>query len=562
MPRSTARFVPWLLILITVSVWGVVVTHDFAPVDDVMTIAQNPKLNPPRFTSDGVLWYWTHPYMGLYVPVTYTAWGLIAKATWAPTPDEHGQFLRGSVFHAASVLAHWISVLAVYAILRQLTRRTWPAVAGALLFAVHPLQVETVAWASGLKDVMSGGFSLVAIWLYLRAVSQNGISSISLSTSAVMHGRDAHATSPPNYHLWSVASLLMAMLCKPSAMVTPLIAAVLDYFILRRSAREVVRSIAPWMLMVVPLVLLAKMVQPGSGVASPPVWERPIIAGGSLAFYLGKLLLPIGLTFDYGWEPLVMLGKNWFWGSTMVPVAMGVGLWLTRKRLPWLRAAGLVSVAALLPVLGFVPFMFQSYSTVADHYMYLAMLGPAMVVAWGLSNLPSQQWRFATVACAIGLMVLAGLTIRQLQFWRNPETLLRRMIAVKPNSLTGHNGLGKLYESRHDFKHAEQEYRLLIAINPAYLPARENLVNVCRYTGRAEEAIDQVHALMKLLGLQKGSNPEAYRDAFFQLGQITLTQGLTADAVRYFQEDLRLHPNHVEGQIALHRAEQKLKSGK
>ena len=139
-----------------------VLSHGFIAVDDQMHTYLNPFLNG---RAPGGIWmFWTSAYGGLYIPVTYTVWGILASAARLDAPDEFGIALNPWLFHAASVIVHVGSVLLVFRILRQLTGREGASFAGALLFAIHPLQTETVAWASGLKDLLCGFFALLAIW--------------------------------------------------------------------------------------------------------------------------------------------------------------------------------------------------------------------------------------------------------------------------------------------------------------------------------------------------------------------------------------------------------------
>src|SRR6267378_78163 len=147
MRRSFAY--PLLLAILTLIVFGRIATNDFTYWDDAGTIHHNARLNPP--TAQKVLWYWGHSELGLYIPVTYSVWGVLAAAARLDAPDEFDISLNPWLFHAASLIVHVGSVLLVFRILRRLIGRDGPSFAGALLFAIHPLQTETVAWASGLK---------------------------------------------------------------------------------------------------------------------------------------------------------------------------------------------------------------------------------------------------------------------------------------------------------------------------------------------------------------------------------------------------------------------------
>src|SRR5688572_10582352 len=144
---------PLLLAILTIVVFGRIVAHDFTYWDDSGTIHHNPRLNPP--TVEKVLWYWGHSELGLYIPVTYTVWGILASAARLDAPDEFGIALNPWLFHAASLIVHVGSVLVVFRIVRRVIggegeHEVRPygdaaSFAGALLFAIHPFQTETVA---------------------------------------------------------------------------------------------------------------------------------------------------------------------------------------------------------------------------------------------------------------------------------------------------------------------------------------------------------------------------------------------------------------------------------
>ena len=142
-----------------------VLTNDFTWWDDHRTIHHNPLLNPPTWS--GIAHYWRHPAMDLYVPVTYSVWGVTAMAATLSTPNEEGIWLNPALFHAVSLLVHMMAACLAFLVLRRLFDNSWAACGGALLFALHPVQTEPVAWASGLKDVLAGMFALAALHQYI-----------------------------------------------------------------------------------------------------------------------------------------------------------------------------------------------------------------------------------------------------------------------------------------------------------------------------------------------------------------------------------------------------------
>lgn len=168
-PRKSWLDNQWLplvfLIIATFAVFAPVCGSEFVAWDDNLNVSKNPSFNPP--TIETVAEYWKGPYLDLYIPVTYTIWGLLAAVAQVSVPDAMGIRLNPYVFHTANLLVHLTAVLAAYALLRRLIGRQWPALAGAMLFAIHPLQVEPVAWVTGLKDVLSGMLTIAALWQYV-----------------------------------------------------------------------------------------------------------------------------------------------------------------------------------------------------------------------------------------------------------------------------------------------------------------------------------------------------------------------------------------------------------
>ena len=167
----------------------------------------------------------------------------------------------------------------------------------------------------------------------------------------------------------------------PSAVVVPLIAGVIDWLVNGRPARRVVVGVGPWLALAIPIIVVGRLVQPAHWIDAPAVYLRPIVAADALAFYVRQIIAPVHLAIDYGRSPEWLLASWQRWVTWIVPAAvLGIAL-LLRKRFRLLLAAAGVFVAGVLPMLGLVPFDFQSYSTVSDHYLYVAMLGPALLAA-------------------------------------------------------------------------------------------------------------------------------------------------------------------------------------
>jgi hypothetical protein len=506
-----------LIVLATIAALHRVVNHRFTSWDDVSTIAYNTRLNPP--TAAGLGQMWKKPQMGLYVPVTYTAWAGIAVAAHRAS-DDKGIQLNPAYFHAANLAAHVMAGMVVFALLRLLVRNDLAAAIGAMLFALHPVQVETVAWTSGLKDLLCGLFTLIALWQYVMYVRENRAASYRLATLA----------------------LVLAMLSKPTAMVAPVMALVIHVVLLRRSIREAVRPLSLWFVLALVCALIARAIQPGTGVETGSIITRPVIAGDALTFYLGQIVWPAQLGIDYGRTPMSVLGSGWSYLLCLVPItAMGVAVLRMKspKHRRLLLAATALFVIPLLPVLGSVPFMFQAISTVADHYLYFAMLGPALLLAYGVRHWPTAPMR---LACAAILIACGVRSFIQTGAWENDFTLYRQAIATNPKSAVGYNNLGQAYQMNHDLPKAEACYFRAIEVQPLFQPARQNLGACLAYQGKMEAAIVQLREVQRLEKLKPAALRHDLSDCFYGLGEIVEAGHRDDDAARLYAEALRQKP--------------------
>jgi hypothetical protein len=554
-----------VLVVATLCVMGPLCGSEFTNWDDDTTIAHNPRLNPPSWGSVG--YYWTHTQEGLYAPVTYTAWNALAAVGRLESPDPTGVRLNSWVFHTFNVLVHVVNVLLVFGVLRLiLGGDDVAACIGALVFAVHPVQVEAVGWASGTKDLLCGMFSLLAVWQYLLYARRRGEWG---SQDERLGGK---RLSPGAHYAIGLIAMVLGILSKPTAMVVPAIVFVLDVCVVGRPVKRAAVAAAGWLLAAAPLMVVAKLVQPAELIATAPLWARPMVAGFSLFFYLGKVVWPARLAFDYGWRPPLLMAHGWFYVVWIVPVVVGVVVWRGRRRWPVLRAGALVFVIGLAPVLGFSRFLFQTFSTVADHYLYLSMLGVAMGVGWGVARFgrrvsgegttsdsrgrPSPRsspgvagegervrLRWGVLAAmAIAVVALAVRAAVQVPVWRDSLTLNANNVAVTPWSYASFNNLGNAYddvatalvkEGRFDealgaYARAVESYRESLRTDPAAPPTSRNLaMALVRLSGldtdlrtripRMEEAARHLEMAAELPAHGKSVDPRLARDLYVRL---------------------------------------------
>lgn len=500
-----ARTWPWAcgLALIVLFVFGACVRFGFLGWDDPQQVLTNPNVNRPSW--HGVEASWRAPYWGLYIPVSYTV--LACEAAIGERVDPHSGLmtLRPSVFHLGNLLLHAACTVLVFMLLRRLlddsqiadtgyvrtdavrsnplepggsrglpaasTRRvpaTLAAGVGAALFALHPLQVESVAWISEVRGLLCGLFALAALWTYVEYAD----SRRSMAVRAMLY---AGAT----------AALLLALLSKPVAVAVPLMASVLGIGLLRRRPARVLLEILPWLGCAAVAIVGTKRLQPDEAMAFvPAIAGRPLIALDALGFYLARLFLPLELSADYGRTPQFVLGGASFQiGWIFFPLVVGVLLLVKPRRIPLAGCA--LFLAWLAPVLGLVNFNFQRISTVADRYVYLAMLGPALVVAWIVARCGS---RLLLAAMAATLGLLAVLSFLQLGTWRDTRTLFTNALTVNPRSALAcyHLGYVAFVDGHHD--EAIDWYRQSLEYAPDFVETRIALANALFALGKVDAA--------------------------------------------------------------------------
>jgi protein O-mannosyl-transferase len=533
-PRFSSRVAAPLLTVITLVAVGRLCAHDFLWWDDQGIVHQNPWMNPPTWGT--LVHYWTMPIFGLYIPVTYTVWAGVALFAHVEQ-DRYGIALNPWLFHSTNVFCHLMAVLVAYRILRLVNADRFGAFCGALLFGVHPVQVEAVAWVSGLKDVLSGLFALIAIWQYVAfAVSD-------------LRGR----ASLVKYSLATTAFLL-AMLAKPSAMALPLAALAIDRWVIDRPWRKVLPGIIGWIFIALPIAVIARSVQVAPSTIMPALWLRPLIALDSLAFYAGKLVWPVHLIVDYGRNPTGVLAHGWCYWDWIVPVGIAAVLIAGARKRPVLLAAGLIFVAGCLPVLGFTPALFQFYSTTADHYLYVSMLGPALAVAWLLSVRP-RLWLRATTSML--LLACIALTIRQGRYWQNDITLFSHETDVNPRSAIGYINLGTTFDRMRDFSDAIALLKSATLVAPEYSLCWSDLAAAQSDANQLDDAIESERISVDLQSKFPSLRPNWPGDNEL-LGHMLLLKNRLAEAIPYLRAASDLQPGNADILKELHDAEKRI----
>ncbi len=516
--RSAARaswVIPLAIAAVTVVAFLPALRNGFVSFDDDKNFLDNPNfrgLGPAQLH-----WMWTTFHMGHYVPLSWMTLGL-DYTLWGMNPLG---------YHLTSLLLHAANAVLVYAIARRLLEKsgssrlegredlvTLGAATAALLFALHPLRVESVAWATERRDVLSAFFAMSSILVYLRAVEG----------------------PRPTARYWSAVALFAcALLSKATTMTVPAVLAILNVYPLKRlggssgwwsdAARRVYAELIPFAALsagaaVLSIVALHPPGQLGLG-------QKLAVSAYSLAFYSWKTLVPTGLAPLYEMPQHVDPTALRFLASYAIVLGLVAAAWLARRRAPALTAAIAAFVVISLPMLGVVQ---NGPQIAADRYTYHAAPALAILGATAFLMLPRPRALISVFGLAAVLGILGALTWRQTEFWRGPETLWSRVLQVDSASAIAQSAMANVRYKQDRVDEGIAFSERAVALAPSYAEGYNGLGVGLARRSRTQDAI---RAYQRALALKPGSD-----EAENNLGIALASIGLADSAIVHYRRAL------------------------
>jgi tetratricopeptide (TPR) repeat protein len=502
--------------------------NGFVNWDDFDYLTSNPHLG--SFDWAYVQWSFTTWWHLNWHPLTWISYG-IDHAVWGLNPLG---------FHLTNVVLHAVNSFLVFALAERLFARSAysagaklaGATATAVLFAAHPLHVESVAWVSERKDVLYVAFTLLALLSYLRYVS------------------DAPRTRARAYAATLVLFALSA-LAKPMAVTFPVVLLILDAWPLRRLGdaadrmRIVLIEKLPFFAVSLGVSWLTVAAQQAGGALKTgelPLDERVFVAVKALGFYLAKLVAPVPLVPLYPLEsPIDPLRWDYLFALLAI-VAISAAAVVWRRRAPALAAGWAFYLVTLLPVIGLVQVGAQA---AADRYTYLPILGPLALVGAAVAEVFDARPALRAALAAVGAMVLvalSALTVVQIAVWRDSITLWEHVLGAYPGSVTAHYNLGNEYLGRGDYPNAEAWFRRTIELQPRHVMALNELGGLAGRRSAPDEAL-------QLYKLAIEVSP-TFAQPHFNIAQIYEYQRDFESARRHYEIFVQVAPPKFAPQVA------------
>ena len=512
-------FLCLLLVAATLAVYWPAIHGYFLNYDDPLYFTSNRHVLT-GLTPGNVVWAFTTGHASNWHPLTWLSLMLDAQL-----------FGKGPIGpHLTNLLLHAANTVLLFLLLRRLTAAMWRSALVAALFALHPLHVESVAWVTERKDVLSAFFGLLSLGAYARFVEEFKVQGSKFKV----------------FFALSLLSFSLGLMCKPVLVTLPLVLLLLDWWPLGRVtsdrwqvtgvARLVTEKIPFIVLSVISCLITFVVQQKGGAVVALTQFslsERIENAFVSCARYLGKTFWPSALATPYP-HP-----GHWPVGLVLLAVVLFAALcvaaiWWGRK-FPFAPVGWFWFVGMLVPVIGLVQVGDQS---MADRYTYLPLIGVFLVLVWGMGEV-CVNWHVPKPAviflAAIMLAACAWRTRDQLGYWHDSGTFFRHALAVTQNNYVAENNLGTWLSSKGRIPEAMDCFRQSLKIKPGNADALYNLGNAFARLGNWDEAITDYRRALQITPDQA--------DILDNLGFALVAKQQFAEAITNFQAALKLNPD-------------------
>jgi Flp pilus assembly protein TadD len=508
--KSSIWKIAGICIFIALAVWmvfGQALGYGFINYDDDKYVYENPMVQK-GMTWTGFGWAFIYGQIGHWHPLTWLSHMLDCQLYGL---NAHGHHMTNLLFHAATAIL-------LFLVLRQMTGALWRSAFVAMIFAIHPLRVESVVWVSERKDVLSGFFFVLTLGAYVRYVRH-----------------------PPSWIRYATVVLLFALglLSKNMLVTLPFVLLLLDYWPLGRLEPAVPHSLRPLLVEKIPLFLLSAASCVATFLAPEkvnnldwmPVSFRLGNAVVSYVVYLQEMIWPAGLAIPYLATPLAIWKVT---VSAMLLTVISVGVFAFRRH-RYLVAGWLWYLGMMVPVIGMVQI---SYYVHADRYTYLPQIGLYILAAWATAELCS-SWRHGRLVLIVGgtmiIAVLIACARIQVSYWRNNESFWQHTLAVTQNNIVACKKLASFYSRQGRMTEAMDCYFKVLQIKPDDADVLYDLGNAFAQRGDWDNAISSYrHALQ--------ATPDQ-ADILNNLGFALTTKKQFADAIACYEAALKLDPD-------------------
>lgn len=537
--QTDNKFAVVLCVLLAVVIWGIfgqTLQHEFVDYDDDVYVYENRPVSD-GLSLQGISWAFTQFHGSNWHPLTWLSHMLDCQL-YGLDPGGH---------HLTNVLLHATVAILLFLVLRGMTGALGRSAMVAAVFAIHPLRVESVAWVAERKDLLSGLFFMLTLWMYTQYLAR---------------------PSSRTRYLSMLLLFALGLMSKPMLVTLPWVLLLLDYWPLNRfpvsgvhgpdgsgkrqalsrsSTLDSPMSMQPvWWLIVekIPLFALSiascaiTVLAETTSMMSIEKLSFPARIGNAMVSYtayLGQMVYPVGLAVLY---PLVKTGIPLVIFSMVLLVAISVVVFVWRREFPYLLTGWFWYLGMMVPVIGVVQVGLQAR---ADRYTYLPQIGLILLLTWAFVDM-SARWRHGRLLCGAAATAIMAILIVcawiQTSYWQNSQLLWTHALACTSQNSIAHNNLGNTFQGQGKIVEAIEQYHQVLRIKPDDAQAHYNLGTALKEQGKVAEAIEQYNQTLRI--------KPGYADAHYNLGLALLQQGKTVEAIEHYHHALQIKPDYAE----------------
>lgn len=515
-----------LLVLAILGVYAQTTQFDFVSVDDFEYIRDNDAISG-GFSWPGVKWAFTHNVAGNWHPITMLSHMLDCQI-YGLVPGAH---------HYTAVLLHISNTVLLFFLLLRMTRKMannlWPCAFVATLFALHPLHVESVAWLSERKDVLSAFFFMLTLWAYVR------YAEVANSKREVPGSAGVWSLGALKWYGLALILFALGLMSKPMLVTLPCVLVLLDYWPLQRIPQFSVRGFGRSILEKVPFFALTAIFcfvtvhaqKSANAVVSFEDWPlKSRLAASVVAYgqYLGKTFVPTSLGVLY---PHSVLSESQVAGSAFLLVLICVAALAFARSKRYVFVGWFLFVGVMFPVSGIAQVGEQAF---ADRFTYLPHIGMFMALAWLLCDVAAVRSKLPIIVAALAAACIP-LTYLQVQRWSNSEVLFENCLLVAPNNATAHHYLAVLLDGQGKTNEAMQHFARAVECNPNNVTARCGYAYALQSQNKFAEAAQQYESAL----LVEPNNAKAQ----YGLADALVKMNRVGEALNHYVEALKLQPD-------------------
>jgi len=503
------------LIAVTIAIYAPLRHYGFTSLDDPQYVSENPNV-AGGLTWRGLEWAFTGIHASYWVPLVWVSHMLDVQL--------YGMY--AGPHHVTNIVFHIANTLLLFGLLYRMTSAIYRSGFVAGLFAIHPLHVESVAWITERKDMLSTLFFMLALCAYVAYVSK-----------------------PKRSRYLSIVVLFgLGLMAKPMVVTLPFVLLLLDVWPLqrlplndaRRSAARLVREKLPLFALAAASSITTYFAQQTTGavVALDAIPLRIRLANALVSYfaYIGKMFWPTRLVLFYPYP--LEIPTWWVIGSVVGLIGMSALVIRSARRHPYLLVGWLWYVGTLVPVIGFVQAGTQS---MADRFTYIPLIGLFIMVAWAIPDLLG-GWPHAKIPlAAAAVLALGGCAIMasvQVRYWKDGFSLWEHALDVTSRNYIAHTNLGIAFSEAGKHNEAVAQYSDALRIKPDLADARNDLGVALANQGRTADAVHEFEEALRIKPDQAASH--------YNAGVLLRQMGNTTEALRHFEAALALDPNYQD----------------